>query len=216
MNKSVLPWTDWYAKARNINNPDELAEFARYLFCKQEHTYDSAVHAVSALAIAGAWFGSRIEGITSFQASYVKFDFIREFNHIGTRVGLKVVDYDDLIYPQHTDDFIGVKIKERIWRSLQQACKRELSNHDSGCWAVREWWKDVCNGVIPDDIIVVSDNTDERIYSFEPIAVECPAHTFAHIDSAWKDQSSPYFDEHKYNKYVEEWRLSHGQLLAGM
>lgn len=226
MKNKELPWTEWFKKAKSVKTTEEFAALQSELFNEGfQHTYDSAVHAVSALAIAGASLGAHIEGITGFQAGYVKFDFIREWDRIGKEVGLHVVDFDHyLCYPQYVEECPIKRIGIETWRRVQQVCADKLNALDTtsykicngykykethhACYAVRQYWADVCNGIIPDCLLVVEDTDAQNgivILKNRPIPVTRPAHTMADKERDYNDPSSPWFDKERVKQEREEW-----------
>lgn len=84
-----------------IESPEELAEFAR-LLTEREHDYGTCVYAMSALAVAGFNLAAGKLGVTGFQASCADMNILRRTR--GLKWG-KVIDYGDLLYPQHREKF---------------------------------------------------------------------------------------------------------------
>lgn len=214
--KKKLPWDEWFEKASQVRTIEQFKELYDYLFngniC---HTYDSAAHATSALAIAGGHLGSSTEGITGFQASYVKFDFLRQWDNIGKCVGLQVIDYDDLCFPQYVKKFPLKRIKKDMWLAVQRACKEKLEsldvNGNRACYKVRQYWGDVCSGIIPSSVVVVEETTDyayEIVTKVAPVVVERPTHTITDMENDYRDNTSPWYDkardEEEYRKWKEE------------
>lgn len=225
MNNKQLPWTDWFERAKAVKTTEDFADLVKFLFNGDiMHTYDSSVHAVSALALAGASLGAYIEGITGFQSGFVKFDFMREWDGIGKKIGVKVVDFDHyLIYPQYVEKCPVKAISLSVWKAAQKACAEKLNALDTttfhkgngyvtentACYAVRQYWADVCNGIIPDCLHVVEDTDALHGIGFsriDPIVVSRPAHTIADKERDYNDESSPWYDEERTMREREEWR----------
>ena len=220
--KKELQWTEWFDKAKSVKTTDDFNELVNYLFkgdiC---HTYDSSVHAVSALAIAGAWLGAHIEGITGFQAGHIKFDFMHEWDGIGKEVGLQVVDFDHyLCYPQYVKQCPIKKISLETWKRVQRVCADKLNSLDvtevhgdwrhtnQACYSVRQYWADVCNGIIPDCLMVVDEPEYSRGVGYsriDPICVSRPAHTLADKERGYNDAGTPWYDKDRVMKEREEY-----------
>lgn len=206
--KKKFIWDEWFEKAKQVQTIEQFEELYDYLFngtiC---HTYDSAAHATSALAVAGGHLGAFTEGITGFQASFVKFDFIRQWDNIGKSVGLKVINYDDLLYPQYVNKFPLKVIKKDIWLALQRACKERLETDGRcACYKVRQYWGDICSGVIPSSLVVIDDYKDEVVTKVAPICVERPVHTIADMERDYNDDTSPWYDEARFKAEYLKWK----------
>lgn len=223
MKRNDLPWTEWFNKAHQVKTTDDFKALVDELFNNGYcHSYDSAVHAVSALALAGASLGAHIEGITGFQAGYVKFDFICEWDRIGKEVGIKVVDFDHyLCYPQYVEQCPIKRISLNTWKRVQQVCADKLNAIDTvtyyngrdyvtkntACYAVRQYWADVCNGIIPECLHVVEDTDASSGIGYnriDPIPVTRPAHTIADKERDYSDESSPWYDKERTKREFEE------------
>lgn len=203
---------EWFAEAKTIKSVEELVAFVKRLYCDTEHDYDSVVHAISAVALGGAHLGSRIHGITGFQASFVKFDWLREWDGYGKNTGcIMVMDFDNLCYPQYVKNYKGMVISLDVWKSVQKACVRKLNELDvksmnpyistnTACWSVREYWGDVAKGIIPPILRVVDEDEKTLIKSVAPMCVTRPTHTPADIETAYKDHTSPMYDEERFKK----------------
>lgn len=221
MNNKKLPWDEWFEKAKQVRTIEQFNELYEYLFNGDiQHTYDSAVHATSALAIAGGWLGSATEGITGFMAAHVKFDFLRQWDNIGKSVGLKVINYDDLLCPQYVEKFPLKVIKKNVWLALQRACKEKLEvDGRCACYKVRQYWGDICNGIIPSSLVVVDDYTDKVVIKVAPICVERPAHTIADMERDYNDEDSPWYDKVRHDeerrKFKEERESKHNSCCEG-
>lgn len=206
--KKKLPWDEWFKKAKQVRTIEQFNELYEYLFNGDiQHTYDSAVHATSALAIAGAWLGAAMEGITIFQAAHVKFDFLQEWDNIGREAGIHVIDYDRLCYPKYVKDFPLKEINLEVWLAVQRACKEKLETthlDETGfipCYATRQYWGDVCNGIIPSSLVVIKENDEgnsrEVVTKVLPIVVERPAHTVDDMMRDYDDHTAPWYDEER-------------------
>ena len=68
--------------------------------------YGQAPRAIAQAALATAWYLSSEFGITGFQASFVMWDFILDWQYRNNKCGLKMIDYDDMLYPQYEHKFV--------------------------------------------------------------------------------------------------------------
>ena len=149
---------EWFEKASKIETIDQLVAFAKELFDNYQHDYGTCVHAVSALAIAGAWYGAHKEGITGFQAGFVMWDFIRHWNHEGNQCGFRLLDFDDLLFPQYADHF-EKRISADMWKRVQEVAKEKLAQNKDGMVhpAVWEHWQSIAAGTLPFGFVIKED-----------------------------------------------------------
>lgn len=113
-----------------------------------EACYEMACHATAAVALGAAWAAAKAFGITNFQASHAMWDFIREWQYSDNKTGLRILDFDNMLYPQY--DYIFDKtISTETWRALQEEAKRRIEEHPEACFEVVEHWKRIANGEMP-------------------------------------------------------------------
>lgn len=134
MNKVQITEADklherWYIDAKKQTR-ESLPEFIRYLFDDYSHDYGTMCHAIAATAIATAQVGSREFGITGFQAGAIMWEFIRNWNYSSNKTGLKLVNYDNLLYPQYEDKFEKT-ISSYTWEALQKEAKNRIKKSDN-------------------------------------------------------------------------------------
>lgn len=140
---------EWFKEAENIKSVEELSKFVDKMLNSYQHDYGTACHAIAACSAACAWLGAKVEGITNFQASFVMWDFIRNWMYKDNACGLRLVDHDDFLYPQYEYKF-DKAISEETWASIQKEAKK-LLDEDNGeaCLQVRRHWESIVNGVVP-------------------------------------------------------------------
>lgn len=146
---------EWFEQAREIHTIEELASFVNKLLNEYEHNYGTVCHAISALALAGASLGAYVEGITGFQAGFIMWDFIKEWNHSGNKCGMKLIDYDTMLYPQYDYRFEKT-ISFSTWKHLQEEAKYNLQNR-KGCPEVEAHWQSIVDGKVPFGYTVKED-----------------------------------------------------------
>ena len=111
--------------------------------------YGIAPRAIAQAALATAWFLSSDFGITGFQAGFVMWDFIRDWSYSGNECGMKIVDYDKMLYPQYDDHFLKT-ISKDVFEALQKTAKKNLEEHSEHVHpAVLNHWKSIVNGNVP-------------------------------------------------------------------
>ena len=146
--EDMKPQKEWFDRAKNIETPEQLAEFAKELLIDIQHDYGTVCHAVGAIALAGAWLGAHIQGITGFQAVFVMYDFVRNWNFSTNQCGLRIIDYDNMLYPQYKDKFDKTITKERF-EIIQKEASRLLETSRNAHPDVINHWKSIVDGNLP-------------------------------------------------------------------
>ena len=137
-----------------IKSIDDLPEVCHKILDGYFHTYSTIVDAIGACCIAAAWAADRSEqgGITGFQAGSVMWYFIRNFMYQDNKVGLRIMNYDDMLYPQYEYKYEKV-MPQHIFESLQKAAKENLESLDSKDHPVHPevvaHWQSIVNGKLP-------------------------------------------------------------------
>lgn len=139
---------EWFEQASEIKTLDQLTDFVNHVINDYDHDYGTACHALGAAAVAAAWYGAYVEGITSFQAGFVMWDFIRHWTKTTNECGMKLVDYDDFLYPQYQYKFEKT-ISKNIWEHIQEQAKNNLESNEFACQEVRNHWMNIASGIVP-------------------------------------------------------------------
>ena len=167
------------AKRREIGEDfDKLVEFLKDVRDNYNYDYGVAPRAIAQATVATAWYFAYVFGITGFQAGFVMWDFIRDWQYRDNECGLKIVDYDLMLYPQYEYKFTEKTISEWQWEALQEKAKKELDrinetvdsynksqaegmedfiNKEGRDWVdtdfcnvrVLNHWKSIVNGIVP-------------------------------------------------------------------
>ena len=131
---------------------DTLPEFIRHVMNDYAHDYGTVCHAISACAVATAWACNEMEGacggITGFQAGFIMWNFIRHWTYTNNKCGMKILDYDNLLYPQYGYKFEKTISKE-TWGAVQTHAKSLLSERIDAHPAVIAHWKSIVDGNLP-------------------------------------------------------------------
>lgn len=146
---------EWYKRAYSMK-PDNFPEFFRELTEDYEHDYGTVCHAMAAIGLAAMWAFNNSEGarggITGFQAGCVMWQVIFHMNYENNKCGLKILDMDNLLYPQYEYKFRT--IDEKTWRALQKEVRKKISeskeaHENSAHPAVMEHWQSIAAGKVP-------------------------------------------------------------------
>ena len=126
---------EWYKEAKK-QTVETLPEFVRHLTEDYSHDYGTICHAVAAAGIAAMYAvdNSPTGGITGFQAGCIMWKVIREWNFQNNKTGLKILDYDNLLYPQYKASFIS--ISSEIWESVKKEAQNKINQNND---KVEKW-----------------------------------------------------------------------------
>lgn len=143
---------EWFKEAKE-QTIETLPNFINHVMNDYEHDYGTICHAIAACSLAAAWAANKHEqgDITGFQASFVMWDFIKEWMYGSNQSGLRIVDYDDMLYPQYKDKFDKIISKE-TFECLQKAAQESLDEVKQGREAhpnVIKHWKSIVAGNVP-------------------------------------------------------------------
>lgn len=140
-----------YKEARTMTL-DKLPEFLeRVKECS--NGYGECCIAMAAGALATMWALDKEIGVTGFQASCALWEVIRDWKYPENKCGLRIVNYDDMLYPQYAHNF-DKTISENTWQCVQKEAGRLLKEYEgslvpTAAARVVNHWKDICNGRIP-------------------------------------------------------------------
>ena len=76
------------------------------------------------------------------------WDFILEWQYSDNKTGLKIIDFDNMLYPQYDYQF-DKTISTEIWRAIQAEAKRCLEENPAACLEVVRHWQRIANGEVP-------------------------------------------------------------------
>lgn len=145
----------WYEEARKVT-PPTLPEFVRRLTEDYQHDYGTICHAAAACAVAAA---SAVDhsgqgGITGFQAGVIFWEF---YQHWLEKPGpARLVEYDNMLYPQYAEEFANKTISKDTWKYLQDRAVNLLADPEnrSAHSAVQQHWIRIINGTPPFGYVV--------------------------------------------------------------
>ena len=140
---------EWFEQARE-QTLETLPQFIDHLMNDFEHDYGTVCHAIAACAIAAANAAdsSPQGGITGFQASFIMWDFIKYWMKSNNKCGLKLVDYDNMLYPQYSYRY-DKTISPSVWKNIQKEAAKLLDENYVAVDEVRAHWQSIVNGEVP-------------------------------------------------------------------
>lgn len=141
---------EWFKQAHE-QILETLPGFMEHVLNDYCHDYGTICHAISACALAAVHAADKSEsgGITGFQAGFVMWDFIRQMNYRSNECGMKLLDYDDMLYPQYAYKFEKT-IAPDTWKALQEAAEKKIEqDSEIASQRVIEHWKSIADGNVP-------------------------------------------------------------------
>ena len=137
----------WYDEARKMTEED-LPDFFERIMHGYDHDYGTVCHAVAACAVAAAWAACKEGGLTGFQAGIVMWGFIKNWTKQSNECGLKLIDYDDMLYPQYEERFEKT-INKQTWRKIREKAVELLATSSHAHPDVVEHWRKIANWEVP-------------------------------------------------------------------
>lgn len=141
---------------KQIKTFEELTAFIKDVEEHYNCGYGEAPRAIAQAALAVAWYLSSKFGITGFQAGATMWDFITGWKCLDNKCGLKLVDYDRMLYPQYYYQF-NKTISSDTWEALQKQAQEYLVSSEHAHPSVRTHWKNIVDGIVPFGYTVVDD-----------------------------------------------------------
>ncbi len=137
------------ARRKEIKDLDDLFKLIEDVKDNYNTGYGVAPRAIAQAAVATASYLLSEMGCTGFQASCCMWDFIRDLIYINNKTGLRIMNYDDLLYPQYEYKFLDRTISKKQWETLQQEAQKALDERDLVCFEVYAHWKNIVEGKVP-------------------------------------------------------------------
>ncbi len=142
---------EWKKEAGLVDSPDALARFVSHLTEDYGHDYGTIIHAMAAAmnAAMSAVNKSASGGITGFQASCLGWMMIQKLFMVSEGEPLRLVHYENMLYPQYEDKFAKTISKE-TWEYLQKKANEFLNDKPTGAApSVTAHMESIRNGSVP-------------------------------------------------------------------
>ena len=158
INEEMHLENEWFEQAKK-QTLETIPEFVRHIMNDYVHDYGTVCHAVSACAVAAAWAANEEPqgGITGFQAGFVMWDFVKQWSFSNNKTGLRILDYDNLLYPQYGYKF-DKTISTNTWEAIRAQAKVYLDEKKEYVHQnVEAHWRSIVDGVVPHGFVVKDD-----------------------------------------------------------
>lgn len=117
------------------------------------HDYDTLVHAIASCALAAAYAANQMSGVNGVISGLMKpgvmWDFIKQWLYRGNKTGMRLLNYDNLLFPQYAHNFEKT-ISPDVWEALQKEARLQIEKnlyyvHPD----VKAHWESIANGNLP-------------------------------------------------------------------
>ena len=138
----------WYERAGQCRTREDVEKLEQELINGYSHDYSSSAEAAVACILAEAWHMSSELGLTGFQAGCIGLRFLSRWSYSTNRLGLRIVDFDNLLWPQYSEYF-RKRITDAEWERLKQEASKLLSDTPNAAQNVKNHWQRLADGYIP-------------------------------------------------------------------
>ena len=137
----------WYKRANEIK-PETFGDFVNELLHGYDLDYGAKIHAASACTIAMFYACDDIFGFSSYQYSTSVMQVLYKLNYRINKTGIRVLDYDDMLYPQYEDKFRS--IRQKTWKLIRKRADELIAKNKSMAGpSVLNHWTSISLGVVP-------------------------------------------------------------------
>lgn len=136
---------EWLKEA-NEQTLETLPKFINHLMNDYDHDYGTCVKAVTAAMLGTFWAFDKQEGFTGFQVRFIPWMMMNEFWG-KSEIGRKVINFDDMVFPQYEDRFRNTISKE-VFKRLQESASKFI---EEGCLHpdVKKHMESIVAGEVP-------------------------------------------------------------------
>ena len=151
-NKDVID--SWYKRASEVT-PETFGDLINELLHGYELDYGAKIHAAAACTIAMFNACDDIFSLSGFQGSASVMQILYKLNYPCNKTGIRIVDYDEMLYPQYEDKFRS--ISRNTWKLLRKRADELLAEHYCSFInnqsrvhpSVLHHWTDISSGIVP-------------------------------------------------------------------
>jgi hypothetical protein len=136
-----------------IGTFEELTAFLKHVEENGNCGYAAAPRAMAQASLAVAYYLCDKFGITGFQAGCVMWDFVREWMYKSNKTGLKIIDFDDMLYPQYQYKYEKT-IPDYVWEAMQKEAASRMAEREGVHPDVYAHWKSIVDGNVPFGYVV--------------------------------------------------------------
>ena len=139
----------WLDEVKTIDSKNKLDRFVRKVMQGYEHDYGTYVWALSVCTKAFVrYYGSAMTGM---QASFLMWQIIRDTFGKKDKLGLKLVEYEWVLFPQYIERFKTEFDEETHTKAIELA-KQYLVEYKDASDDVKKHWEKIASGWLPEYI----------------------------------------------------------------
>lgn len=140
-----------FEKGKNIETAQEFAELIEQVENNFFNNHISiSIKNIGAVLACVANYFVRKTLITRSQEIEIMWNFIKRFAYPYNKCGMKLVDYDEMLYPQYEYKFCDKIIPKYTWEAIQKQAKENLEEHSyNASPRVIDHWQSIVNGKVP-------------------------------------------------------------------
>ena len=174
INEGMGVHNKWYVEA-HLQTLDTIEGFAKHLMGDYIHDYGTVCHAIAAsmMGMMHATNDSPYGSITGFQAGEIMWLLIRYMNYPSNVCGLRLIDYDNMLYPQYEDKFTEHKLSKETFEAMQKEAAKKLeidaTRRDHAHPKVIAHWQSIVDGKVPFGYTLKKEPEEEKLETSEPI-----------------------------------------------
>lgn len=153
---------EWRNRAKECNSMEEFQQLYHDIFEECEHDYGTICHAITAMCRAALHMCNRSPqgGITFYQANAIMWMFICDEFMPNNELGLRLIDWDDLLYPQYEDHF-KLQIPRNTFDKLRKTAEHFLETNEQAHLDVKKHWERIVAGEVPFGLTVEESDLHE-------------------------------------------------------
>lgn len=135
-------------KGEEIQTLEELDRLIEEAMRKFNFDVTAATESAGAVCTVVANFLSKKMGIPRVSRDLIMWSFITNFKFPSATCGLRLINFDHMLYPQYKSNFKKT-IGAETWKRLQEEAKRNLEGRIPGKAKTIAHWQSIVNGVVP-------------------------------------------------------------------
>jgi hypothetical protein len=137
----------WYKRAREVT-PETFGDFINELLHGYDLDYGAKIHAAAACTIAMFIACDDIFSFSGFQSSASIMQVLYKLNYPYNKTGIRVIDYDNMLYPQYEDTFRS--IPRKTWKLIRKRADELIEeNRSTADPSVLHHWMNISFGGVP-------------------------------------------------------------------
>ena len=137
----------WYKEVDTLTTQAKFNRFVKKLTSGYEHDFGTSLRALACIVNATIRFYGG--GLTNMQASYLMWQIIRTTFGKKDKLGLKLIEFEWLLYPQLLYRFDTI-INDETHQKLIELAKEKIVANPKASEEVIEHWKKIMTGWLPD------------------------------------------------------------------